>query len=102
MTKSVNKTDLTQEEVDIFDHARSVGLHVKKASPHSGHCWYCFDCCHTQDQDCHYHNHQQKKHGETNVVPRHAFDSNAAIKHHLTAAHGVHWSSSYWEPEDAV
>ena len=91
MTKSASRADLTAEELDIVDHAHAVGLHVKKAGRHSGHCWYCFDC----QNGTH---HQQ---GGTNVVQHHIFDSNKAIKQHLTAIHGVHWCSGYFEPEDA-
>ena len=93
MTKSANRADLTAEELDIVDHAHAVGLHVKKAGRHSGHCWYCFDC----------QNGKGGRGGCQNVVQHHGtFDSNKAIKHHLTAVHGVHWYSAYYEPEDAA
>lgn len=44
MTKTYNRKDLTDEERDIVEHAHQCGLHVKKAGPHSGFAWYCFDC----------------------------------------------------------
>lgn len=91
MTKSANRA-MSTEEIDIKEHAERVGLHVKKAGPHSGHCWYCFDC----QGACNSHQ------AGSNFVSHHTFDSNEAMKQHLTTIHGIHWCSAYYEPEDAA
>ena len=90
MAKSAH-SDLTAEELDIIHHALAVGLCVKKAGRHSGHRWYCFDC---QDKHC--------KEADNVVGHHNTFDSNKAIKYHLTAIHGIHWCSGYFEAEDAA
>jgi hypothetical protein len=98
MTKPSNKdnrnADLTAEESDIVEHAKQCGLHVKKAGPHSGHKWYCFDC-HAQTRD----EIAGRRHHD---VDHKSFDSDTAIKQHLLKIHDVHWTSGYFLEEDGV
>ena len=95
MTKLVNQeTELTPEELEIAEHARAKGVHIKKAGRHSGHCWYCFDChnCTTDHiLDVPFHATQ---------VDHKSFDSNEAIKTHLLAMHGVHIDNRISESEE--
>ena len=83
MRETLRRISLTAEELDIVNHAEGHGLHVKKAGPHSGHCWYCFDC-----QTCEANMRRQT---DNVVESHHCFDSNKAIKYHLEHKHGVHW-----------
>ena len=92
MRETLRRISLTAEELDIVNHAEAQGLHVKKAGPHSGHCWYCFDC---QTCEANARRQQNEQYGGVaadNVVEsHHCFDSNKAIKYHLEHKHGVHW-----------
>ena len=95
MTRTSKATkDLTPDELDIIEHAKSVGLHVKKAGRHSGHMWYCFDCKGwTTDHICG----KETPHKTDHI----SFDSNGSMKRHLMNIHDVHWNSSYYMCEDA-
>mgnify|MGYP005848578629 CR=1 FL=1 len=95
MTKSANRTDLTAEEQDIVDHAKSCGIHVKKAGRHSGHTWYCFDC---QGLTTDHISGREQVHPTDHT----SFDSNQAIMAHLKTTHDVHWSSAYYVEEDGA
>ena len=93
MTKSANQSDLTGDEADIVHHAKACGVHVKKAGRHSGHRWYCFDCQGlTTDRIA--------GREEVHKTDHTSFDSDEAVKKHLETVHDVHWTSSYFLPED--